>query len=1666
MPSLTEQLKLIKVLRDSSVSASDTLYSEKLELSDIETKLRSSGTVDREMLAKKESLKTRLVTSAENLNTSTGNLHDAINALYENTHPRDLLKELNDENPFLLFPIRIETRFTNTNGSDELLIRVYPDDIAIHSHERLITSQEIAEGKKYWLSIFAATKKNGDEKEQYIKSAWATLSSMFGANRAAWVQRSMKPLNWKEAVAGSDVSKLDFPKHDGNKPSSWTLAPRTNILPDRFTFLLYNGETVIEQQGLVIPDQLFVGPDPLDAENAFVTKDSKLIPGPSYDWMSDFDKAVSVGMGIRIRLSPEQARSGFDKLLVVGLNLSSDERESGKLLESLIENHHYSSKGFSFIRQGTPTNNTEDENAGSIATDGAGYDEYDEEDSGLPEGGDARNLADAFGISAELFEHVPSGDLTDHLEAVEMNRALYPATLGYYFSNMLHPVVNGNIQDELRKFFTDHVSGRGPLPAILVGKQPYGILLTSDFENFTWNTRDTSYSHAFVNGLIAVLKRYSGHWKRALPNVAHIGKPGSDPSELLMDIMGLHPGSVSFDQRVAYSTDDLRNRDQFKYGGRYYDDVRNNFTSKELLLRFFREFGFVELDETGTVRIPPLLRLVFQHYHSKLDASNLIEAGPVSETEIVRYYNESVSKNYLHWLSEVSSETALESQDFGSGIAAPTSVLYLQLRRALLLQLHKASAGWLNRHEIDLTYTTATKSFYNIRSEAYPTKWEVMKTPVKTAIANFENEKLSVASYLLGEGHREDESRMLQEVKDSIKFLADVPSARLERCFTEHLDCCTYRLDAWQTALFNLRLQEQRTTRVDNEIRRRTGIYLGSFGWVENLRPSQKRAVPRNEVPEKLQAGTSSSVYEYTNNGGFVHAPSINQASAAALLRSGYLSHATSANPEVMSVNLSSARIRRALAILDGIRNGQPLEALLGYQFERGLHDQASARNELAPLNLFIYDFRDAYPFRQHQVHQQGTGGTTESIPANNVVNGVTLAEVSNSFPFGAKGDVLSATPAQIAAITEEKNRLSDTLDAVKDLLLSESVYQLVQGNFQRAGAVVNALKDSNIPPELDIINTPRSTHLAFTNRVTIQFENLDTSNVSANPWAPIAMTPRALMEPGMNKWIGKLIGAATTLNFRVSHLDEQEAESGFKVYTLDALKLQPVDLVFIVGNELDTGRGKPGTNASTGTSELEMRVANLYRHEHTLPNDARIRIDFLKPKEAGKTNLGTLLPMLRSIKGLITDSRYLHAQDFVGADTPATSANPKGFNNSVLAAKIDSAITSYNTCISDIEAVKIDATITDGSGVITVCNDLKQMFNALKDEGINVADSDFDLKDADAGQLLLAISACSLFGIQDAWPRLSLAVKDDEKTLLVDQAFGVWRNMSGIKIKALAYAGSASTLAGEAQTLKLIDIGKLIFGDAFTIIPHFNYGNEAEVLKGAADTSQLLDYAKTTLQIHEPVDEWLQNVSHVRPRLERLESIRMLYEISNSDSIALTPIQLPYRPKDSWIAMEFPKNDPVNPSEPFNIKNDTLSITIHGNSAFAAGALQSGLLVDDWTEQVPTNEEMSGISFNYDQPNAVAPQVLLLAVPSAKRGHWNWDDLVNILNDTLLRAKLRAVEPALLDQLEEPELAVLLPALIANFSKYDLDFSLDYRMNVEYVAQQYTSMMSAKINS
>ena len=187
----------------------------------------------------------------------------------------------------------------------------------------------------------------------------------------------------------------------------------------------------------------------------------------------------------------------------------------------------------------------------------------------------------------------------------------------------------------------------------------------------------------------------------------------------------------------------------------------------------------------------------------------------------------------------------------------------------------------------------------------------------------------------------------LRDQLDAMERLKGQSTARLERTFADHVDCCSYRLDAWILGMVNYQLALMRNLRDGQQDPPRRGVHLGAYAWLEDLRPEHKELVPvritDTEVREDFAKASTPLMRDPTNQG-YIHAPSLNHAVAAAVLRNGFISNATRANRQTMAVNLTSERVRIALGLLEGIRAGQGLGDLLGYQFERGLHDRHGAR--------------------------------------------------------------------------------------------------------------------------------------------------------------------------------------------------------------------------------------------------------------------------------------------------------------------------------------------------------------------------------------------------------------------------------------------------------------------------------------------------------------------------------------------------------------------------------------------------------------------------------------------------------------------------------------------------------------------------------------------------
>ena len=176
--------------------------------------------------------------------------------------PWELVEGLGDDLPFLLLPVRIETRFMRVEDRAQLWVRIFPDDIAVHTHEPTLTHDEVDAGKTYWREVWRARRNDDPEQRQQMeKGAWRALASAYGGTRAAWIARQTEP----QSLDVEKVNQLVFPQFPARslKPESWSQAPRSNVMPDRFVVMgFFDGKEVFRQAGNAIPDPLILGVDP------------------------------------------------------------------------------------------------------------------------------------------------------------------------------------------------------------------------------------------------------------------------------------------------------------------------------------------------------------------------------------------------------------------------------------------------------------------------------------------------------------------------------------------------------------------------------------------------------------------------------------------------------------------------------------------------------------------------------------------------------------------------------------------------------------------------------------------------------------------------------------------------------------------------------------------------------------------------------------------------------------------------------------------------------------------------------------------------------------------------------------------------------------------------------------------------------------------------------------------------------------------------------------------------------------------------------------------------------------------------------------------------------------------------------------------------------------
>ena len=203
----------------------------------------------------------------------------------------------------------------------------------------------------------------------------------------------------------------------------------------------------------------------------------------------------------------------------------------------------------------------------------------------------------------------------------------------------------------------------------------------------------------------------------------------------------------------------------------------------------------------------------------------------------------------------------------------------------------------------------------------------------------------------------------------------------------------------------------------------------------------------------------------------------------------------------------------------------------------------------------------------------------------------------------------------------------------------------------------------------------------------------------------------------------------------------------------------------------------------------------------------------------------------------------------------------------------------------------------------------------------------------------------------------------------------------------------------------------RALLGEDAIVLPEFEltpeHGGELRNAVQLAGTGDPLAHLAATHDA--PVDDWLHGIARVRPKLHAWETLLLIGGALGAGEPELTPIQLPYRADEPWLGLE-------HPAAP-QIDGERLLYTAHHATAFDPARRQCGLLVDEWTEVLPgrVRDDRDRVPLRPAEQRAAAGHALV-ALPAEQTGAWDVADIVDAISETLDLARLRAVEPDLID--------------------------------------------------
>jgi hypothetical protein len=636
------------------------------------------------------------------------------------------------------------------------------------------------------------------------------------------------------------------------------------------------------------------------------------------------------------------------------------------------------------------------------------------------------------------------------------------------------------------------------------------------------------------------------------------------------------------------------------------------------------------------------------------------------------------------------------------------------------------------------------------------------------------------------------------------------------------------------------------------------------------------------------------------------------------------------------------------------------------------------------------------------------------------VVDGVALLE-SWQKDAGATRNLLMTIEVANAAVAngthkpfstlsaDEWNRFNlvvadvvDLADAVSDLLMAEGVHQIVQGNFDRAGAAMAIVDKQSLPIEPQVARTPRGA-VMYTQRMAVVCPAADGN------WPE---DRRALAEPQLNAWLAHMLGPPERYRFRATVHRGDVIDPAPVTVGCEELGLSPLSAVLIatsvsnqrMAGDADTGfRGRlvgallskiADPETATGLDiqpEGATPVSLGLGHFEALAMNLRQVIDKMRPL----TRKDLVVPQDEVEKNLPNEGEY------PGVDLPDLQARAAAL-------------------IADFEQLKnaLAATVT--------ADDLLTSLEALDDF----------LASPSWPQEVVAIDA----------PGADLAGREDRADIARLKLNELLQTKLGqVNAPIELSAGQLAPTHGQL-TQHSIDQIRMLLGREFPVLPLFSLNAYA-----AEFNASLAEQDALSVQQPWRVTGWIPQLARVREGLDRFAGALSAHEalIEFSAATDFKVVQYPHRSGQAWAALpEAWKEDEGVPADLTRVPEElhalgpelagfkdpnrarpTLALVLHAPGELepvAENESLAGFICDEWQEAIPDRFQTAGISFHYDAPGARPPQSILLAMPPRlNQQQWHFDEVLDTVHEALDLAGLRAVRPRDLGS----SLGALLPA-------------------------------------